>query len=123
VAGEHGRAVTSDYVLAEALNFVRQRVKSEAVARTLDGDVFGRAGHRPIVRDVLRVHGGVFASALDAYRTRWKAGLSFTDWTTVELARVHHIDAVASFDQGFAAWLDVVPTSSSSRRSRSRSAR
>ena len=116
LSGRHGDAFTSDYVLAEAFNFVRQRVKSAAVASALDGDVFGRAGTRPIVRDVLRVHGTVFASARAQYLARWKAGLSFTDWTTVELARQHKIGVVATFDRAFSAWADVIPAAPSSRR-------
>jgi predicted nucleic acid-binding protein len=123
LGGAHGDAFTSDFVLAEAFNFIRQRVRSASVAKALDGDVFGRPATRPVVRDVLRVHGTIYAEARQHYLARWAAGLSFTDWTTVVLARHRGIATVATFDAGFAAWIEVVPTPSSGRRSRSRSAR
>lgn len=109
VAGAHGDAFTSDYVLAEAFNFIRQRVKSETVARALDGDVFGHRDAPPVVRDVFRVHSTVFAAARQQYLEQWKAKLSFTDWTTIELVRRHGIRTVATFDAGFGAWVAVVP--------------
>lgn len=78
------------------------------VAEALLGVVFGRPGVTPAVREVFRVHGTVFAAALDGYRRRWKAGLSFTDWTTLALMEAHRIDALATFDAGFEPWVRVV---------------
>lgn len=108
VAGRHGAPVTSDYVLAEAFNFLRQRVPGRRVADEARGIVFGRPGVRPLTEDVLRVSGPVFAASLERYLGTWPARLSFTDWTSLLLMEERGVGSIATFDRGFARWARVV---------------
>lgn len=68
---------------------------------------FGRVDIPPSIQ-LLRISSATFAVALDEYRSRWDAGLSFTDWTTVALMRERGIDHLATFDRGFAPWARIV---------------
>ena len=99
---------TSDYVVAEALNFAQGRLHSKRAAEALLDVVFGRPGARPIVQSVLRVHSGRFASALERYRKRFDDGLSFTDCTTLVVMHDERIKQLATFDAGFRGLVDVV---------------
>jgi hypothetical protein len=107
--GAWGQPWTSDYVLAEGYNFLRRRVKRQEVADALSALVLGRPGHAPLVRDVLRVNAGVFASAREQYFRHWSAGLSLTDWTSLELMAQRDIETLVTFDAGFEAWCRVAP--------------
>lgn len=95
---EYISAHTSDYVVAEALNFVRMKVRRLETAETLLALVFGTDATPPVVASVLRIHGGRFARALELYRTEFRRGLSLTDWTSVVAARDAGIADVATFD-------------------------
>lgn len=106
--GSHGQLYTSDFVLAESLNFLRQRVRRAAVAETLVRMVMGDERTPPVVPELLRVHGTRFAEALALYLRRWEAGLSLTDWTIVVLMREHRVDSLVTFDRGFEAWVEVL---------------
>lgn len=99
---------TSDHVLAETLNFVRQKVRRREVAESVVALVFGSPGEPPLVDSVLRVHGARFAAALDRYRSEFDKGLSFTDWTSVVLVAEEALAGVATFDKGFRGLVDVV---------------
>lgn len=101
-------AQTSDHVVAEGLNFIRQKVRRRKVSEDFVGLVFGHDGKVPVVDDVLRVHSGRFAAALERYRAEFDRGLSFTDWTSVVLVEEEGIDAIATFDRGFKGLVDVV---------------
>lgn len=106
--GEWTAAYTSDFVLAEAFNFLRMKVKRADTAEALRGLVFGIEGVPPPVRGVLRVHAARFAAALDHYRDDFGRGLSLTDWTSVVLARDEELDAIATFNAGFFGLVRVV---------------
>lgn len=101
-------AQTSDHVVAEGLNFIRQKVRRRKVSEDLIGLVFGQEEKPPLVDDVLRVHSGRSAAALDRYRREFDRGLSFTDWTSVVLMDEEGLDAIATFDRGFKGLVDVV---------------
>jgi len=98
---------TSDYVLAEGLNFIRQKVRRKDAADSFLALAFGTNEDPPIVDEVLRVHGGRFAAALQRYRDEFDRGLSFTDWTSVVLMEEERLGAIATFDRGFHGIVDV----------------
>lgn len=99
--GAHGSASTSDYVLAEGLNFIRRKVRRPEVAGDFLALAFGSRGMAPLVRPLLRVHGTRFAAALDRYQREFERGLSFTDWTSIVLMEEERIGTIATFDDGF----------------------
>lgn len=108
-AGDLGEPTTSDLVVAETLNYLRQRVRRKAAAQLFLDVALGGEGLPPLVPSVLRVHTRVFGPALERYVARWEAGLSFTDCTTLELVEQRRLGAVATFDGGFRPWVRVVP--------------
>ena len=91
---------TSDFVLAEALNFVARKIKRSDAAETILGLVFGTSEAPPVVTDVVRVHGGRLAAAIERFRTRFEAGLTLTDWSSVVLMDELGIRQIATFDSG-----------------------
>ncbi|MHB8586717.1 MAG: type II toxin-antitoxin system VapC family toxin [Thermoplasmatota archaeon] len=105
--GEWAGAYTSDYVLAEAWNFLRRKVKRKEPCESLYKLAFGSADARPAFASILRIHGGLFARALTRYREEFDRGLSLTDWTTVVAMEESAIDMLATFDRGFEG---LVPT-------------
>ncbi|MBI2078918.1 MAG: type II toxin-antitoxin system VapC family toxin [Euryarchaeota archaeon] len=100
VQREWRRVYTSDLVLAEALNFAARKMKRLEAADAILGLVFGRKEAPPVVSDVLRVHGGRLATAIDRFRAEFKAGLTLTDWSSVVLMKELRIDEIATFDRG-----------------------
>lgn len=107
--GAYGRAVTSDYIVDEALTWLRVRVRRRAAEQVLVRLVFGDEHHEPVVDHVLRVHGHVFNAALGLFGERFERGLSFTDCTTIVLMERHRIGHLATFDSGFPGLVSVVP--------------
>lgn len=99
---------TSDFVLAEAFNFIRAKVRKAEVAEALVRPVFGTTDAPPSVRAVLRVHSARFAAALARYRQEFRRGLSFTDWTTLVTMEDEGIRDLATFDRGFKGLARVV---------------
>ncbi|HVL86514.1 MAG TPA: PIN domain-containing protein [Candidatus Thermoplasmatota archaeon] len=100
-AREWSYVTTSDFVLAETLNFVQRKIRrKDAMDRVMEL-AFGSSRQPPIVRDVQRVHAGRFASATHAMSAGFDRGLSFTDWTTIVVMREAGISEVATFEGGF----------------------
>ncbi|MHB8586544.1 MAG: type II toxin-antitoxin system VapC family toxin [Thermoplasmatota archaeon] len=99
--GTYGAVLTSDFIVAEALNFVQARIRNKSAIDQLLAPIFGTKERMPIVRDVLRVHSGRFAAALDLFRRHFAKGLSFTDCSTLALALETPGTYVATFDGGF----------------------
>jgi len=99
---------TSDFVLAEAFNFIRVKVKRVETAESLAALVFGADKVPPLVRSVARVHAARFAAALDRYRKDFDRGLSLTDWSSVVIVEEEGIGEIATFDDGFRGLLRVV---------------
>lgn len=104
--GEWTSARTSNYVVAEALNFVRMKIKRRDAAEAVLRMAFGDARSAPVLDRVVRIHGGLFAAALERYSADFARGLSLTDWTTVVAAKEDG-SAVATFDQAFRGVIDV----------------
>lgn len=99
--GHFSGVYTSDYVLAEAWNFIRMKIRKREAAEAVSRLAFGASNAPPLVTDVLRVHGHRFAAALARYRTEFQRGLSFTDWTNVVLMDEEQIVTIGTFDAGF----------------------
>jgi predicted nucleic acid-binding protein len=102
--GEHGVPFTSDYVFDEAVTL--------AMARTGLGEVILKVGDLILPREpeerfmeLLHTTEEVFRHAWETMRDHADAGLSFTDWVTVQLVRRRGIDVVASFDRRLDAWV------------------
>lgn len=108
MAGEWKGVHTSDYVIAEALNFVRAKIRRREAADALLDLIFGRPDTPPLVTSVLRVHSARFAAALELYRRNFDRGLSFTDWTTITAMEGEGIDQLATFDGGFRGLVPLV---------------
>lgn len=100
LAGRHGRAFTSDYVLDEAVTLARRRTRShEAGVRVLDF-LLGR-NETPRYLDLLMVTGPLLRSAIQVFERYGDKELGFTDAATVALVQKRHIDRVLSFDRDF----------------------
>lgn len=106
--GEWTTVHTSDYVVAEALNFVRMKVKRRGTAEVVLGLVLGSETALPVVEPLIRIHGVRFARALELYRAEFERGLSFTDWTSIVAMREADVGEIATFDRGFRGIVRVV---------------
>ncbi len=89
---------TSDYVLDEAITGCRQRTRSHKPSVELGTAVFSSES---IV--LLKVDDETIGEAWDLYRERGEVQLSFTDCTTVVLARKHGITDIYTYDSDFRA--------------------
>lgn len=99
---------TSDYVVAEALNFIQARIGRRDAAEALLDPIFGRADAPAVFTTVERIHSGRFAAAMERYRKQFDAGLSLTDWTTLVTMADERIKQVATFDGGFRGFAEVI---------------
>lgn len=95
--GEWRGAHTTDYVLAEAWNFIRTKVKRHDTAEALHALVFGHGDFPPIIDSIVRIHSGRFAQALARYRTDFDRVLPLTDWTSVVAMEDAGIAQLATF--------------------------
>ncbi len=107
-SGQWSSAVTSDYVVTEACNFLRMKAKRREAVEGLMAILFGTAHAPPAVSTILRIHGGRFASALERFRDDFERGLSLTDWTTIVAMQEAGITDLATFDRGFHGLVDVM---------------
>lgn len=107
--GEWSGVYVSDFVVAEALNFVRAKIRKKEAEVALLSPIFGGPGRPPVVTEVVRVHGSRFAAALDLFHTRFDRGLSYTDCTTLEIMTEMELRTLATFDKGFRGLVDIVP--------------
>lgn len=118
-AGEWSSVHTSDYVVAESMNFIARKVKSKGAAEALADHVFGSTRGPAVVTSVLRIHSGRFATAAASFRKHFDEGLSFTDWTSLVVMEDERIGQIATFDRGFAGRATVVDgTDGPTRRAR-----
>lgn len=105
---EWGQPCTSDYVIAESMNFLNQRVHRRDVLSAFLRMVFGEEGRPPVVRDVLRIHAPLFAAAVQLHQKHFERRLSFTDCTTLAAMQEHGLRDLATFDKGFSGLANVV---------------
>lgn len=108
VEGEWRRVHTSDFVLAETLNFVARKIKRPEAAEVVLGIVFGTRESPPAVSGVLRVHGGRLATSIHRFRSEFASGLTLTDWSSVVLMEELGIEHVATFDAGLKPFVRTV---------------
>ena len=105
MGGQHGRPVVSDYIFAEVLNFLSGRQTPEHRFRQVIDELLGRGGH-PWVH-LVRVGPEMFDAAVALFEKLGPArGLSFTDCSSIVLARGLGTSLIASFDSGFDGVLD-----------------
>lgn len=94
VEGEHGSAITSEYVFDETVTVVLVRSRSlETAVKT--GDIIKES------IPVLDVGNNVFEASWKRFRNQRNAKFSFTDCTILEMVESNHLDKLATFDREF----------------------
>ena len=94
VQGEHGSAITSEYVFEETVTVVLVRSRSlESAVKT--GDIIKES------IPVLDVGNNVFEASWKRFRNQKNTKLSFTDCTILEMVESNHLDKLATFDREF----------------------
>lgn len=97
--GKHGKLFVSDYVLAETLNFFVARSRDPSFADRVATDLLGETSAKWL--QVIRVDGPMWTAAREKFRALCKAGLSFTDCTSIAAVELLGLDGIVSFDGGF----------------------
>lgn len=99
VRGSRGHAFVTDYIVAETLNYAvakhRDRHFPERVAKSLLGE-----DEAPWV-EMRRIDEVVWRLAREKFRIWSRAGLSFTDCTSLAAVEAMGLEAIVSFDSGF----------------------
>ena len=96
--GQHGEAITTDFVFDEVVTVALARTGSvetavKAAAFILPADPEGAwIRLQEVTRETL-------LRAWDLFRTSGRRDLSFTDWTLVAFVRQGRADSVVSFDE------------------------
>lgn len=103
--GEFGQPYVSDYIYDEAVTLTLKRCGSFLPAKRL-GERLRGAGQYPDAYELLQVTRPVFENAIEWFEQYDDQQLSFTDATTIALARHHDVDTVLSFDDDFAGLVD-----------------
>ena len=103
--GRFGQPSVSDYIYDEAITLTLKRSGSHDAARALGRRVRGVDPY-PNTYELLRVSPAVFTDALEIFERFDDQRLSFTDSTTVALARRLDIDYILSFDDDFDGLVD-----------------
>lgn len=98
--GEFGTPYLSDYIYDEAITLTLRRTNSFVAAKRL-GERLRGVDPYPPAYELLHVSTAAFADAVSVFERYDDQGLSFTDATTVALARRHEVDHVLSFDDDF----------------------
>lgn len=98
--GQLGQPLISDYIFDEAVTLTLKRSGSFAAAKSI-GERLRGAGSYPGVYEMLRVTPSVFDDAVTVFERYDDQQLSFTDATTIALARDNAVDAVLAFDDDF----------------------
>lgn len=109
--GEHGPVYTTTDVVDEALTLALARGKSEAYGMVRDlAGFFGLRSYPPSVASVLDVDHSVQEEAWGLLKRHCDGkALSFTDCTSLVLARDYRVDAIASLDDDFEGLFPRVP--------------
>lgn len=103
--GEFGLPYVSDYIYDEAVTLTLRRGGSASAAQRL-GERLRGVDPFPQVYEMLWVAATVFSDAVDTFERYDDQGLSFTDATTVALAKRHDVDWVLSFNDDFDGVVD-----------------
>jgi uncharacterized protein len=94
--GKLGAAYTSDYVLDEAVTYIKKKTSDPKFVTDLI-DFIQNSGKI----EILHINREVFASAKMCMEKYPSMPLSFTDWTIANLVEIKGIDYLLSFDSGF----------------------
>jgi predicted nucleic acid-binding protein len=103
--GELGQPNVTDYVYDEAVTLALQQSGSFEIAKTLGERIRG-GGDFPSAYEMRRVATPAFETAVEIFEQYNDQDLSFTDATTIALARRHDIDTVLSFNDDFDGLVD-----------------
>ncbi len=98
-AEKRGKAFTTDFVVAETLNYLVARARDPALPDRVAGDILGESGN-PWVK-VLPVDAVTWQAARVKFRGLSKAGLSFTDCISLAVIDRLGLAGMMSFDSGF----------------------
>lgn len=94
VEGEHGSAITSEYVFDETVTVILVRSRSlESAVKT--GDLIKES------IPVLEVGNNIFEASWKRFRNQENTKFSFTDCTILEMVESNHLDKLATFDRKF----------------------
>jgi uncharacterized protein len=104
--GEFGRPFTSTFILDEAFTLLLARKQPPRRAERLRDLAWPQ---RDPFMDILDVTRKDVEEATELFLQHHERGLSFTDCTTIALARRHRVDHVATFDKGFHGLVPCVP--------------
>ena len=99
LAGKHGKLFTTDFIVAETLNFFVARARDPAMPDRVAREILGEDG-APWVK-VLPVDAAMWRAARAIFRGLSKARLSFTDCTSIAAIEFLTLDGIVSFDRGF----------------------
>ncbi|MFQ5908554.1 MAG: type II toxin-antitoxin system VapC family toxin [Thermoplasmata archaeon] len=102
--GEYGVPFTSDYIFDEAVTLALMRTGRDDVVLGV-GDLILPSSREERFLELIHTSEEDFVEAWSAMRRHVSAGLSFTDWVTVQHVRRREIDRVASFDRRLDAWV------------------
>ncbi|MCJ2520670.1 MAG: PIN domain-containing protein, partial [Candidatus Thermoplasmatota archaeon] len=102
--GKYGVPFTSDYVFDEAVTLALARTGRREIVLKV-GDVILPTSPEERFVELIHTSEEDFVEAWDAMRGHVEAGLSFTDWVTVQLVRRRGIDLVVSFDKRLDGWV------------------
>ena len=98
--GTFGPALTSDYVFDEAVTLALARTKKASLAIRVGNLILGLGPEGPVM-GLAPVSPRQFLRAWALFSRLAERGLSFTDCTSIELARSMRLDEIASFDRDF----------------------
>jgi hypothetical protein len=98
-SGAHGRVMATDYIIAETLNYAVAKCRDRDLPERLAKNLLGEDGVRWI--QIRAVDELIWSTARQRFRVLSRAGLSFTDCTS--LATIEHLKlgGIVSFDSGF----------------------
>ncbi|WRQ72884.1 MAG: PIN domain-containing protein [Methanosarcinales archaeon Met12] len=102
-SGRYGRPVTSDYVLDELATLLRREIETKRVHEKILGILAA-----PDI-DVIFIGPALFSEGLKILREDDRRKFSMTDATSVALMLSKKIDTIASFDDHFTRYVNVIP--------------
>lgn len=98
-SGKLGRPILTDYILAETLNYFVAKARDQNLAENMARELLGE-DETPWLQFV-RVDDFVWKHARERFRVFSRAGLSFTDCTSISVIELAEFDGIVSFDSGF----------------------
>ncbi|MBU2617267.1 MAG: PIN domain-containing protein [Euryarchaeota archaeon] len=100
-SGRYGRQVTSDYVLDELTTLLRREIE------TVHEKILGILAAPDI--DVVFIGPALFSEGLKILREDDRRKFSMTDATSIAVMLSKKIDTIASFDDHFTRYVNVIP--------------